>query len=177
MKYDRDKAFERLVKLEKGKMSGRMTTIMKRHTASTLLSPSLLTATEECTWTVRSSEGNHNYTVVRESENCHFGCAIKCTECNICIHMYCCNCADALINHTICKHIHLVATHNKLPTTQDDGHQDQRTCEIDSETLLSTLQGNAESDIMSTKDRLVRRLSALQAQIITCKNQRALSAV
>ena len=103
---------ERLIKLEKGKTSGRISTIMKRHTASKLLSPKLVSQLAENSWTVQSSESNQQYTVVRESEICSFGCELKCTECGICVHMYCCNCADALLHHTICKHIHLVITTN-----------------------------------------------------------------
>ena len=165
MKYDRDKAFERLVKLEKGKTSGRITTIMKRHTVSKTLSPTLVASVEENTWTIRSSETNQHYTVVRESENCPFGCAIICTECKICIHMYCCNCADALLHHTICKHIHLVAAMSYTSTEFISDHhvntQDQSTCNTDSETLLSVLQCNIQSDIESTKERLLRRISTV----------------
>ena len=38
MKFERDKGFERLVKLEKGKMTGRIEAIVKRHLASENLS-------------------------------------------------------------------------------------------------------------------------------------------
>ena len=55
IKISRDKAFERLCKLEKGKISGRLTTIRKRHWESMKLSfQSLVTKDKDKEWHVKS---------------------------------------------------------------------------------------------------------------------------
>ena len=51
------------------------------------------------------------------SKVCPSNCSVKCTDCNVCIHMYYCNCIDAIIHHTICKHIHLVVRYSLDQTT------------------------------------------------------------
>ena len=57
LKVSRDKGFERLVKLEKGKCSERTTQIQARHRASLNLSPKNITQSEEYnTWTVVSED-------------------------------------------------------------------------------------------------------------------------
>ena len=39
---------------------------------------------------------------------CPYNCAITCSDCCICLHMYSCDCPDVLIRASICKHIHLL---------------------------------------------------------------------
>ena len=63
MKVARDKAFDRLCKLEKGKISGRIALIRKRHLESTKLSTTCVTQCESSKWTVISSDGTCEYTV------------------------------------------------------------------------------------------------------------------
>ena len=60
-------------------------------------------------WAVKSADGSQEYTVSLEQERCTQDCALECTQCNICVHMYSFACCDHLIHGTICKHIHLVA--------------------------------------------------------------------
>ncbi len=108
MKYARDKTFDRLIKLEKSKLTGRVSTISKRHNASRGLSTDLVTSIDDCTWYVRSADTQQQYTVVRELQQCTLNCFLRCSDCGICVHMYYCNCMDAVIRHTICKHIDLV---------------------------------------------------------------------
>lgn len=54
LKYERDKGFDRLVKLEKGKYTGRIATIVKRHQTSKKLSTSLVTQINESVWKIKS---------------------------------------------------------------------------------------------------------------------------
>ena len=109
LNVSRDKGFERLCKLEKGKISGRLTTIRKRHLTSNKLSSHLVSEAGDCEWRVKSTEADHEYTVTLESTTCQTECRLLCNDCGICIHMFSCTCLDFLINYTICKHIHLVA--------------------------------------------------------------------
>ena len=55
-----------------------------------------------CSW-------EQQYTVVCEHDQYPLQCHVVCHYCQVCIHMYTCICLDFIINHTICKHIHLVS--------------------------------------------------------------------
>ena len=110
LKLSRDKGFERVIKIEKGKYSQRINIICKRHQSSLKLSLSQVSETDDpLMWNVSSNDSDINYTVVLDNKICPQKCSMLCPECNICIQMFTCNCADALIRTTICKHIHLVA--------------------------------------------------------------------
>ena len=110
MRLSRDKAFERLCKLEKGKISGRLATIRKRHLASTKIPFRLVTQMSDSCWSVKSADHTQEYTIQNENKVCPTNCQLLCKDCAVCIHMSSCSCMDYVINHTICKHIHLLAT-------------------------------------------------------------------
>ena len=110
LKLARDKGFERLIKIEKGKNIARLNVIRERHKSSLKFSIDTVTETEKnSSWDVMSKDGTLTYTVSFLSNTCSEQCQIRCRDCDICVHNYTCNCADALIHYTICKHIHLVA--------------------------------------------------------------------
>ena len=109
MKIARDKGFERICKLEKGKITGLLSIIRKRHVESTKMQTEIVTQHSATEWGVESSDKTQVYTVCLEVMTCPFKCELKCNQCNICVHTYTCSCNDSLHNHTICKHIHLVA--------------------------------------------------------------------
>ena len=109
MKVSKDKAFERLCKLEKGKITGRVATIRRRHEESKNICSELLNQCSENQWTVASSHGSNVYTVRKETNQCIENCQLQCKDCNICIHIFSCTCMDAILNYTICKHVHFVA--------------------------------------------------------------------
>ena len=58
---------------------------------------------------------------------------LQCKDCNICIHSFSCNCMDALVNHTICKHIHLVARNKPISQCPDTN---TNTCMLSGADLL-----------------------------------------
>ena len=109
MEYLRQKSFDRLIKFEKGKITGRIFQIHKRHTSSQSIPISLVTAVGSASWIVQSEmQSGVQYTVEELSKECSTACAIKCRECCVCVHSYSCTCPDSLLQHTICKHVHLV---------------------------------------------------------------------
>ena len=88
------------------------------------------------TWEVQSADGKYKHSVTSVQKTCPHNCSICCPDCNICIHMYMCSCADALIRTTICKHIHLVSrlNHNPKPNhTHRDESLQQHSPEISSD--------------------------------------------
>ncbi len=84
LKFARDKAFERLVKLEKGKITERTQIIAKRHLASKQLDTKLVSECTDVSWKVQSSSGKQEYYVTRE-DGCTTDCFLRCNDCNICI--------------------------------------------------------------------------------------------
>ena len=108
MKVARDMAFERLCKLEKGKVSGCLVVIRRRHMESTKLSTESVMQCNDTQCSVVSSGGTCKYTVLKHK--CPLNCHLRCVSCNNCVHSFSCDCMDALVNYTICKHIHLVVS-------------------------------------------------------------------
>jgi len=109
LKYVRDKTFDRLIKLTKGKGTARINTIQERHLRSLTLSTGSVEAEGLKTWTVLGGNGRSSYKMSKLLDVCNEkNCQLKCQESNICVQMYVCNCPDSLIATTICKHIHLV---------------------------------------------------------------------
>ena len=96
LKLARDKGFERLLKIEKGKNTERISIIRSRHQSSLKLSYAQVCKTDEpLTWGVQSCDGNNNYTVTLVHNTCPQNCLLYCPDCAICVHMFMCNCADA----------------------------------------------------------------------------------
>ena len=109
LKIARDKAYERLIKSEKGKISYRITCIRQRHKSSLEVSTDLVKENGNGCWKVASySNPLICYEVCKEECSCSSACSLRCTECDICIHEYSCTCPDSLVRLTICKHIHLL---------------------------------------------------------------------
>ena len=59
------------------------------------------------------------YTVEELSKECSTTCKMKCREYCICVHSYSCTCPDSLLQHTICKHVHLVARYKTSTTVAE----------------------------------------------------------
>ena len=94
MKVSRDKAFDHLCKLEKGKISARLVSIRKRHQSSIKLPKSLVTPLSQKEWSVQSEDKEHEYSVILEVDRCPTMCHLLCNECKICILRNLCNVAD-----------------------------------------------------------------------------------
>ena len=121
IRFIRDQSFERIIKLTKGKSSKRIALIHDRHRRSLDLPFTAVekNGTNSHSWLVQSSDGQDKYPVNQLSSKCNNAdCMLRCNECNICCHMYQCQCPDSLINCGLCKHIHLV--HPFLTTEADE---------------------------------------------------------
>ena len=117
MRVARNIAFERLKKLETGKLTHRICEIMKRHKVATELSPTLITDLQGNEWMVNSTtEKKKQYKIIKNEDECT--CRIICRICKICPHTYTCECMDALLHATICKHIHLIHITNTTSSTK-----------------------------------------------------------
>jgi hypothetical protein len=107
MKIARDKAYERLYKLEIGKNSHRTSEVNKHHKRAIDMFEKTAINVVEWGWTVASeTTTDKTYMVTHDTEQCK--CKIRCSMCNACPHMYHCSCMDTLLNVTVCKHAHLI---------------------------------------------------------------------
>ena len=107
MKIARDKTFDRLCNVEKGKNSHRISQINKRHKAAMQMTSSYSQLENNTGWKIASEQQEGViYTVVKEDQ--HYSCKLKCASCRVCIHMYSCTCMDATIHTTVCKHVHFI---------------------------------------------------------------------
>ncbi|XP_038070595.1 uncharacterized protein LOC119739654 isoform X2 [Patiria miniata] len=110
LKYIRDKTFNWMVKFPRVKVTMRLKLIHDRHLRSMLLSFNQVKQLDDrqC-WEVQAEDKNDSHMVERLSITCPVKeCRLRCEECNVCVHLFLCNCPDCLINSTICKHIHLI---------------------------------------------------------------------
>ena len=78
LKISRDKSFEQLMKLEKGKHTHRICDINKRHRTAVSFAPlAMVTCTAEDSFKVSSESRNGTYyTVLKVQSQCH--CKLKC---------------------------------------------------------------------------------------------------
>ena len=182
LKIVRDKAFDRLIKLEKGKSTERIRIIMKRHRTSKEMDINVVTKCSDMSWIVKSSDGKREYYVTKETEVCPVNCFMRCKDCNICIHTYTCNCPDALIHNTICKHIHLVVqcttnTQNSGDQLHTQAHHSDSPVAVGEDAILHDVQQKDTTDsIIELRKRVHSKLAIITTQINQCTTASTLSA-
>ncbi|XP_050303264.1 uncharacterized protein LOC126741036 [Anthonomus grandis grandis] len=94
MRFVRDKCIDRLIVLNKGKLSSKLQIIRSRHKQSLKLREDLVV---EC---------ENGWNIASETTDCK--CQLLCNECKTCIHQFCCSCLDSSVKYNMCKHIHLL---------------------------------------------------------------------
>ena len=126
LKLARDKAFERLIKTEKGKLTHKISEVNKRHTSAEKVSEcTTVTSISQDHWTIKSAQGQSSYTIKKSSPQACSSCPLKCSHCGVCMHMYSCTCLDSILHSTACKHVHLVHMHmqQQLSCTEQSDEQ------------------------------------------------------
>lgn len=113
-KFVRDRLFNRLIVLNKGKLSNKLKELRERHKTSEKLSSNLV-AKNGNSWDITSSSpGCFDVYIIQQNENSFpCNCKLICTECNVCIHRYSCTCIDSCIRWNMCKHVHLLCRYLK----------------------------------------------------------------
>lgn len=109
MRFIRNKLIDRLIVMNKGKISSKLKNIRDRHKHIEKMDSSLIVRAENG-WEMPSSTTSEVYFVQEVRQSCT--CQLTCTQCQICIHKYCCSCLDSAIKFNMCKHIHLLAQYN-----------------------------------------------------------------
>ena len=107
LKLSRNLVFERINKLEKGKITHRKHEILQRHKNAALKVASVCPVQTENGWRIESiAKKGKYYMVEKVSESCSR--EMTCPSCNICPHIYTCSCIDYCVRSTVCKHLHLI---------------------------------------------------------------------
>ena len=182
MKFARDKLFDRVIKVTKGKNTLRVKMIQNRHTKSVQMSVSDVESKSESTWLVKSENGTNTYVVSKHVSTCtdNNNCQLKCTDCStrVCIHQYTCTCPDSLIQSTICKHIHLLQRYlSQDQSIAMDGPGDDSEFSHSEVELASSFLRQTEkeaNDSSALKNSIKEKLLRLGKQIELCTNIEAL---
>jgi len=123
MQMIKQKLFDRLTVLEKGKLSTKVKELRRRHKESSKMNPDLVISSGTGTWEVASASSvsvglRTTYTIRLVEESCD--CRIVCSQCSTCMHKYSCTCIDASIRWNMCKHIHLLCRKLRSSLTDKD---------------------------------------------------------
>lgn len=105
MRLVRDKCIDRLITINKGKISSKVSAIRLRHKTSMALDLNLITPCEKG-WNVASEKKIDLYLVRQVKDYCE--CSLICSDCNAYSHKFLCSCHDSSIKYNMCKHIHLL---------------------------------------------------------------------
>eukprot|EP00112_Aurelia_sp_Birch-Aquarium-sp1_P015011 Seg3290.1 transcript_id=Seg3290.1/GoldUCD/mRNA.D3Y31 product="hypothetical protein" protein_id=Seg3290.1/GoldUCD/D3Y31 len=107
LKIARDKMFEGLIKSQKGKRTHKVKETDKRHKKGEEIKEDDVLELERGKWNVRSQEDKSEFYSVRKVlSTCD--CLIHCSKCQVCHHMYRCECTDFRMRLIACKHIHAI---------------------------------------------------------------------
>lgn len=177
LKFNRDKTFERLRKITKGKRTGKLKQIDDRHDTSTKMALSKITAKDDGCWEVESEDGKRKYLVSRVSEECEeANCQLRCAQCSVCTHQFSCTCIDHMLYSTICKHVHLLSRFMKVNGTTRDGPTDETCFEASSanfteiEFLHQTVAEKESTDVEKVKQNIQQLLATVEMGIKDATN-------
>ena len=105
-----DYQFNRIISQEKGERSNKFWVNRQRHLQGMDFQETI-SKTSSTSWAVLSSSGADIYNVQKtDRKKC---CSNICELCDICIHVYRCECADNSVRMVICKHIHAIYNRTK----------------------------------------------------------------
>ncbi|XP_035229975.1 uncharacterized protein LOC118201928 [Stegodyphus dumicola] len=138
MKLVRDKVLDRLSNsVDEEKLNLAHESINACHSLGLEIPADEISALSEKIWLIRSDE--ENFYVSRELMTCPEHCNLKCEECDICVHMFTCNCIHNLINANLCPHIHAVVWNFLTPhfthSVSDQGTVDES---VDDNVIINT---------------------------------------
>ncbi len=175
LKLARNKAFEQVQKIHKGKTSHRINEINRRHKESSkMISEGChLQTISSNEWKITSqTTPGKMYIVQLENRSCPSSCKLRCVACDVCIHMYTCSCVDSVVHTTICKHIHATCfLENSTNATIANSATENETSEITTSTNDSSGTDSGQEALSLIRDpiHLSTILSNSGRQIDTLK--------
>lgn len=125
MQLVRDKCFDRLLILNKGKITHKLKLIRARHKNAISLNENVILPCENG-WNISSSTQTEIYFVQKLTDSCD--CQLICSDCETCIHKFFCSCIDSAIKYNMCKHIHLLCGFLKTSTSTMVQDESENSC-------------------------------------------------
>ena len=173
VKFSRDKAFDRGIKLTKGKQTYRILSTMAGHRESLGIPDSLVQKLTGDKWLVSCQTSNRKHEVYMVAPACvdKDQCKMVCPDCKVCPHLFQCDCSDWLIKGIICKHVHAVRRVN-LATVPHQ--QDMSSISNELESLSSYVKERPLEQTARLKESIKGKLASLEHQIELCDDLEAL---
>nr|NP_001121593.1 sinc finger protein Ci-ZF(C2H2)-148 [Ciona intestinalis]FAA00212.1 TPA: zinc finger protein [Ciona intestinalis] len=162
-----------LIKMSRDKKSTRLlAAINKRHRlASTVREVTCLACDQ---WKVDDLD-DQECTVKRIQPQCMDNCQIKCSICNICVHMYTCTCSDFLVHTVACKHIHAVKMSGAESEPLRGQTSVQQNCKKEFQGIVeSTIVGTSKKT-QSIKSKLIKDLESVIELVRTVDDEGCLN--
>lgn len=107
MKFIRDRMFDRLIFLEKGKLTTKITLMRQRHKKSCEMDMTSVCEIDDG-WNIPSETNFGELYLIKRAYACSKECVLMCKDCNFCLHNFICTCLDNAVRWNMCKHIHLL---------------------------------------------------------------------
>ena len=175
LRISRDKAFDQLLKTEKGKHSHRTCEINKRHHRAVSSLAKLEKLDNNAYRVTSESKPGEFYTIQTIQLVCT--CKIKCQFCSACAHMYSCTCLDACTNTTVCKHMHLVQMKNNAEHIMDTSPCMQESCEYPNIASTSIPLSVVQTGTTSLDKLIEKRLDSIRLHCNECRKTKTLEKV
>jgi len=181
LKLARDKAYEQLIKAEKGKITAKSRDGLKRHKKGLTLNVNVKNENE---WEVPSVDvPGKSYKVQKTSfDSC--SCSLKCPLCGACVHNFFCTCMDFSIRGVTCAHIHAASILSQNDDVDTDNTSAEHIIEMDIDQKrqrLSELIPRTDSTTLpsleETRKKVMKELGELGDLIANAPNQDTLQSV
>ena len=168
----------RLVSLERGKLTKKISLLRKAHKiAEEKLKEGDVLQTEDGVWIVPSfTQLGETYKVHHLKLDTLHKCNLKCEKCNICLHEFRCSCPDSAIRYNLCKHIHFTCMKTKIVS---NGSSLQNDDEEVAELIIETNEEAKEQEkraigkelskhkVLNLKEEIKTDISAILALVET----------
>ena len=171
LKIAKDKVFDHITKLEKGKYTHRVSEINKPHKSATNMChlKDQVLQKNETTWMVPSEiDQSLRYRVELVNSEC--SCQLCCSTCKVCKHTYSCTCMDATMHATVCKHVHLVNMTTKAVVETAQNIKMQTHTQTKLNYFSKLLDDGEECEVSKLHQKLLHKVSELSVLLRNCKN-------
>ncbi|GBN87583.1 hypothetical protein AVEN_99720-1 [Araneus ventricosus] len=175
MRFLRDKLFDRLIVLNKCKLTNKLKDLRKRHKTSLSMSVSVVQTTEG--WNICSQNNDEMYAVTQINIVCQ--CLLKCENCQACIHQYSCTGLDSSVRWNVCKHIHYICHFNKDKSfllCQRDNELDIRELSFEKDVIVDELGRRYSPIRIGMNDRREALKLKLNAMVDTLNSEEEIQA-
>lgn len=145
MEFTRDKISKLWIALHRGGDTSKLIAIRKGHEHALTVSEFCVAPNNGNGWLVKSGDSDDFHVVTDCNESCN--CALRCDDCQCCIHRYKCSCKDSATKWNMCEHIHLMNLQNSSTLLElDEG--------VLNEVIVNTLEVDSFEESLQSLDDL-----------------------